>query len=232
MINETQFISITDTVIDKLEGGYYHPNMLQDGRVKDSRYGSSGETMLGIDRKNASSTSRNTPAWTSFWNIIDTSNAKNTWPWNYKGGDKYNALRTYAGQMMYPHYKYLHDKYLTPQAQAIVDADSRLTFNFAYAAWNGEGWFQKFAAKINDAVKNGTTDPNQLTQIAVMARTNSGNSLIAQTGYKIQSFIEYIPTFIGNLPQTIKDNKGKSLLIAGGLFIAAAATIYLKKKNG
>ena len=38
-------------IIDKLEGGYYHPDMLEDGRIKDSRYSASGETMMGIDRK-------------------------------------------------------------------------------------------------------------------------------------------------------------------------------------
>jgi hypothetical protein len=38
-------------IIEKLEGGYYHPDMLTDGRIKDGRYGGSGETMFGIDRK-------------------------------------------------------------------------------------------------------------------------------------------------------------------------------------
>jgi hypothetical protein len=45
-----KFDKITSLVIDKLEGGYYHPNMLIDGRVKDIRYSGSGETMFGIDR--------------------------------------------------------------------------------------------------------------------------------------------------------------------------------------
>jgi len=32
------FYNLSKVVIDKLEGGYFHPDMLKDGRVKDSRY--------------------------------------------------------------------------------------------------------------------------------------------------------------------------------------------------
>ena len=35
-------------VIKYLEGGYYHPDMLKDGRIKDSRYGASGETTMNL----------------------------------------------------------------------------------------------------------------------------------------------------------------------------------------
>ena len=58
---DNNFVNITKLVIDKLEGGYYHPDMLQDGRVKDSRYSSSGETMYGLDRHAGHSLYYSTP---------------------------------------------------------------------------------------------------------------------------------------------------------------------------
>ena len=34
-IDVSDWQGIINTIIDNLEGGYYHPDMLQDGRVKD-----------------------------------------------------------------------------------------------------------------------------------------------------------------------------------------------------
>ena len=62
-------------------------------------------------------------------------------------------------------------------------------FHFVYATWNGPGWFRKFATKINDAVKKGITDPNKLTEIAIRSRIDSGNSIIAQGGKKIDNIL-------------------------------------------
>lgn len=228
-ITEQQFVAVTDTVIDKLEGGYYHPDMLKDGRIKDSRYGSSGETMLGIDRKNASATSRNTAAWTQFWGIIDKANAKSTWKWNYKGGTLYPQLRTLAGRMMYPHYLNLSKQYLSPQAQAIVNSDTRLVFHFAYAAWNGSGWFSRFAEPINKAVAAGTTKPDALVEIAIKSRTGSTNSLIKQTGEKIKAFIQTLPSLFGAAVNTVKQNKGTAVLIGVALIVAAGFIVYNSK---
>jgi hypothetical protein len=47
----------------------------------------------------------------------------------------------------------------------------------------------KFAKKINDAVNNGITNPKELTKIAIKARTESGNSIIAQGGKKVSDVI-------------------------------------------
>ena len=38
---------MVNLVIDKLEGGYYHPDMLQDGRVRDSRFNVNPKVNLG-----------------------------------------------------------------------------------------------------------------------------------------------------------------------------------------
>ena len=51
-LTNTDFKQSVNKVIDTLEGGYYHPNMVKDGRLKSSyKMGNSGETMMGMDRK-------------------------------------------------------------------------------------------------------------------------------------------------------------------------------------
>ena len=87
--------------------------------------------------------------------------------------------------------------HLTPQAKALVNSDPRLLFNFIYATWNGSGWFKQFAKKINDSVASGVTDTDQLTKVAVAARTGSSNSLISQGGNKIASLVDRIKKSAG-----------------------------------
>jgi hypothetical protein len=171
-------------VINKLEGGYYHPDMLRDGRVKDSRYGNSGETMFGMDRKNGGNLTTSS-AGKQFWSLIDNANARSSWKWNYGGGELRPQLLQLASQMIIPQYQNFSKRYLSPQALNIVNSDKALTFNFLYATWNGSGWFRKFANKINDAVNRGITLPQVLSKIALDARSQSGNSLIAQQTNKI-----------------------------------------------
>lgn len=187
-VSQNDFSQIVTQVIDKMEGGYYHPQMLADGRVKDSRYGSSGETMFGIDRK-AGGAINTTPAGQKFWGMIDDAGAAGSWSWNYKGGNLNGPLKDLAAQVMYPVFIQYSNSYLSPEAQAIVQSDPRLLFHFGYAAWNGPGWFKKFAAPINAAVASGNTNPAALVQIAVDSRLTTGNSLITQGGNKIAGFI-------------------------------------------
>ena len=87
MLDQQTYTDTVALIINNLEGGYYHPNMLQDGRVTDQRYASSGETMFGIDRKNAPPVVQATPEWAQFWGLIDGADAKDNWTWNYMGGD-------------------------------------------------------------------------------------------------------------------------------------------------
>lgn len=189
MVNERDFIKITDEVIDKLEGGYYHPQMLSDGRVKDSRYSKSGETMFGLDRKAGANLSVY-QGYAAFWNRIDTIGAKDKWSWNYKGGQYAPELKQLAGKVMYQEYKNLYNRYLSKESQAIVDSDPRLVFNFAYASWNGSGWFQRWARAFNEAVAKGERNKDKLVDLVVTLRTGSSNSLIAQGGRKIEAFID------------------------------------------
>jgi hypothetical protein len=91
--------------------------------------------------------------------------------------------------MIKPEYDSLSSKYLSSEAREIVKKSPDLTFNFIYATWNGSGWFQTFAKKINDAVSKGITNPSELTKIAIDARIKSGNSVIAQTGKKMSDLM-------------------------------------------
>ena len=188
-MDSNTFSNTVGLIIDNLECGYYHPLMLKDGRVKDQRYSKSGETMFGIDRK-AGGTINDSAAGKQFWSLIDRANAKNKWKWNYKGGELGSQLKDLAAQIMLPQYESMSKKYLSPKAKSLVESDNRLLFNFVYASWNGSGWFKSFATKINEAIQKGITNPNQLTEIAVAARTQSQNSLIAQGGNKIAELME------------------------------------------
>jgi hypothetical protein len=215
-----KFNVMCSLVIEKLEGGYYHPDMLKDGRVKDSRYSNSGETMFGIDRK-AGGKINLTPEGVAFWKIIDAANARKIWPWNFKGGALAPELKKYADAIMYREYERLTKMYLSPAAKAIVDADNRLLFHFIYGAWNGSGWFKKFATDINTSVANGVINPDKLIVVAINSRTKEGlkagsppNSLVAQGGNKIAAFIN-------ELKETVSNNKASSatgiVLLALGL---------------
>jgi hypothetical protein len=189
---------MVNLVIDQLEGGYYHPDMLKDGRVKDARYGGSGETMFGLDRE-AGKTESTGPAGREFWAFIDSQNAKSNWPWNYMAKDNVglaNKLRELAGNVMKPQYVDNTRRYLSPDAADIISKDSALTFNFVYGTWNGPGWFQRFAKIINDEVAKGNTDPKSLLKIAVDRRKNSGNSLIAQGGPKVDQITNKIASSV------------------------------------
>jgi hypothetical protein len=62
-------------------------------------------------------------------------------------------------------------------------------FHFIYATWNGAGWFQKFANKINESVDEGVTKISDLESIAMKSRKESGNSIIASGGQKISKLL-------------------------------------------
>jgi peptidoglycan hydrolase-like protein with peptidoglycan-binding domain len=179
---------MVNLVIDKLEGGYYHPDMLQDGRVRDSRYGSSGETMFGLDRRAGNNES--TPAGREFWAYIDSLNARSNWKWNYMAKDNPEVgvkLRQLAANYIKPLYGQNMKSYLSPEAAAIVNNYAPLTFNFIYATWNGPKWFERFAKPLNQSVASGNTDPKSLSDLVNQVRGGSGNSLISQGAPKVAS---------------------------------------------
>jgi len=227
-VDRSKFNEMTSRVIDELEGGYYHPDMLKDGRVKDSRYSNSGETMFGIDRK-AGGSINTTTAGKKFWGIIDNAGASRNWKWNYKGGSLGASLKQGAADIMYPEYERNATNYLSAKAKSIVDSDNRLLFHFIYASWNGAGWFKKFAADINKAVESGITNTNKLVKVAIDSRTKEGlregsnpNSLIAQGGFKIAGFID-------SLKESAKKNIPALIVVA---VILTGITIYAITHQG
>jgi len=188
--NGVDFVKITGQVIDKLEGGYYHPDMRYRLPGDWSKYGRSGETMFGIDRLRGG-TINDTPAGKEFWSIIDNANAKNTWKWNYKGGQLGERLKVLVAQMMKPQYDSYCRSYLTPEALKIVNSSKALTFNFIYATWNGPGWFKQFAAKFNEDVKNGL-GVKDLIKNVIKYRKESGNRIIVDTGKRLETILPSI----------------------------------------
>lgn len=215
-LSSSNYENIVKSVIDTLEGGYYHPTMRQKDPSKFPGYERSGETMFGLDRFAGHNIYYSTPrigknpmddlqyiesgkyeyktdAAKQFWGIIDSANAKENWSWNYMGGQYKDQLEQLAGEIMKPEFESLFGQYLSTQAQEIVKNDPMLMFHMVYAAWNGAGWFKKFATDLSQAVANGTTDPAVLRQIAIDSRTKEGLQkgtspvkLIAQSGNKIE----------------------------------------------
>ena len=202
--------------------------MLADGRINDSRYASSGETMFGIDRKNGGAINT-TAAGRRFWSIIDNAGARSSWPWNYMGGSLRQTLKDAAADIMYPEYERMASKYLTPKSKSIVDSDDRLLFNFIYATWNGEGWFRRFSSDFNDAVKSGVINKDQLVQVVLKSRLESSTSLIRQTGAKIASILSNMKQYV---VQYAKKNPVTTVLIAAGSagLMAYWAWLILRKK--
>lgn len=219
--NFNNFQKITDLVIKKLEGGYYHPDMMTKDPEKFKDYGSSGETMYGLDRhaghnlyykeerkaKDVKTNLKYIPFYTysndaskQFWGYLDKINARNNWKWNFKPEDPTGKnLRYLAAAIIYPAFIRNFNTFLNEKARTIVLNSAPLLFNFSYATWNGSLWFKKFASDINEAVNKGITDEKSLIKIALNSRTKEGikkgsapNKLIKQGGEKIATFINEI----------------------------------------
>lgn len=198
IIDVKDWQGIIDTIINNLEGGYYHPDMLRDGRVKDNRYGASGETMFGVDRKTGPESK--TPAGLEFWKIIDDENARENWQ-NEHGFGKHKLrpglerkLRSLVAEMEKPLFETYSKRYLSPESGEIVSNSKALMFHFAYATFNGEGWFKRFAKVFNNAVAKGITDPDQLLKIAMDDRLATNNSLMRQVAPKVKNITDKIST--------------------------------------
>jgi hypothetical protein len=208
----TTFKEVATSVIANLEGGYYHPNMLNDGRVKDSSgymagidpktgkkipgISPSGETMFGIDRVNGIGYRKGAPAsWDKFWQLIADAGGPNKWRWNYIPLDPLRSqLFNFASEIMEAPFSDLLNKYVPEkEIQDVIKSDGRLYFNFVYALWNGPGWFKGWSKEVRAAYKNGQKDSEQLAALFVRRRTNNtgvignkkNNVLIAKSGAKI-----------------------------------------------
>jgi len=179
-MSSSDFDEMVKKVIDNLEGGYYHPDMLKDGRVKDGRYGKSGETMFGIDRKHGSYLEK-TSEGSEFWKVIDDNKADFddssgkvvTWGHGYDGGELKSRLLGLVAKMMQRAFEKNMDNNFDDETKKIILSDKGLKFNFYYATWNGSGYFRDFASKIKSAIKRGVTSPMELRKVAIDERRQS-----------------------------------------------------------
>lgn len=184
-------------IVSYIEGGYYHPKMKERNPEKFKLFGSSTETLFGIDRYNGGW--EKTSAGKEFFNLLDNENASEKWEYMYDLDDNptlKNKLIDLSADMISQKNESNKSRFFTPKARKIVNGDAGLTFNFLYATYNGEGWFQKFANEINDAVDSGTTDPKELLKIAIDTRKQWTSNkphvttLIRRTGDKVMGALQ------------------------------------------
>jgi hypothetical protein len=171
---QSEFNKATKSVIDSLEGAYVNPSQLTNKREKRV-FSKSGETMFGIDRKTGGKLNTS-DAGRKFWELIDANKKKNPEKWTryYDGGEIKGQLQDLASQMMEPEFERLFKVHFSPKEQQIIKSDPRLFFHFAYATWNGPGWFRKFANSIKREIRQGNTDTNSLFNIAIDDRKDAG----------------------------------------------------------
>jgi hypothetical protein len=184
-------------IVSYIEGGYYHPKMKEKNPQKFKLFGTSTETLFGIDRINGGW--EKTSAGKEFFNLLDAENASEKWEYMYDLDDNpslKNKLIDLSAQMINQKNESNKSRFFTPEARKIVNGDAGLTFNFLYATYNGEGWFQKFAREINEAVDQGTTDPKELLKIAIDTRKQWTSdkphvtTLIRRTGDKVMGALQ------------------------------------------
>lgn len=193
LVTEDKFVTLTGTVIDNLEGGYYHPRMKAGMKPSDQKImGDSGETMFGLDRKHGAQLSKY-PEWDQFWYIVDHAQPP-YWKHYYRGGILEPKLKTLAARIMFKWFTVLAGKYLNQAAQEAIAADDRLILHFSYASWNGEGWFKRFAQALNKVVPG---DKETVWNEAIKARTLSSNAVIRRQAVNLMRVVDALPRSSG-----------------------------------
>jgi hypothetical protein len=190
-----KFRDAVDTITNKLEGGYFHPYMKAANQSKFAWMGDSGETMFGMDRKHGRQES-NSSAGVEFWKLIDDEDAKSNWKYGYALEDNptlRDKLLDLVAQIMEPHFLDFSNRYLSDEAKSIIMSDPKLYFNFAYATYQGSGWFQKFAKKFNKKIEDGVTNIDELRDYVLQIRKESGNNIISGSGNKIDKIFDAMP---------------------------------------
>ncbi len=177
MLTQDKFVSLTKLVIDNLEGGYYHPDMLPQFNARSQKIlRASGETMFGIDRKHGIQLAKY-PEWNLFWAAIDSNRRKfpTRWKHEYRGGEIESELKMLASVIMYKWFSYLSKKYILVGSMDEIENDERLIIHFSYASWNGEGWFAKYASALNKAIAKYEGNKEAIFNEAFKARLYATN---------------------------------------------------------
>ena len=192
---ESRWMDVTKKVIDNFEGGYWNYWECKN-HPWHSMYKKSGETMFGLDRK-AGEIEKLGPDGKEFFRIIDDekkklgmSNFCSKWIYNYSGGELEERLKSLASKIMYNEYLKNMSNYIKdPETKKRIEGNSGLLLHMAYATWNGPGHFQKFAKKLETAVKEGKSD-EELLDIAKNNRTNTFTGDWAKATTRVNSLID------------------------------------------
>jgi hypothetical protein len=187
--------NVTKKVIDNFEGGYWNYWECKN-HPWHSMYSKSGETMFGLDRK-AGDIENLGPDGKEFFRIIDEdkkklgmSNFCSKWTYNYRGGELEERLKDLASKIMHTQYEKNMSNYVKdPETKKRIEGNEGLLLHMAYATWNGPGHFQKFAKKLEDAVKEGKSD-EELLDIAKDGRTNTFTGAWAKATTKVNNLID------------------------------------------
>jgi hypothetical protein len=192
---DSKWMNITKKVIDNFEGGYWNYWQCKN-HPWNSMYRKSGETLFGLDRK-AGNIENLGPEGKEFFRIIDDeknklgmSNFCKKWTYNYRGGDLEERLKDLASKLMFREYQKNMSNYVKdPETKKRIEGNDGLLLHMSYATWNGPGYFQKFAKKLETAVKEGKSD-EELLDIAKSSRTNTFTGAWAKATTRVNSLID------------------------------------------
>ena len=217
------FLEAAIQIIATVEGGYGNPAMVVDHPynvpghkhyrastrtpfIKDKRYHKSGETMFGLDRIAGNIEKNNPTDGVAFFRLIDAQKAYDNWSYNYIPPDPLKSeLILLAAKIMKVSFDRNMKNYVkNEQLKALIPTNGKLMWNFAYATWNGPGWFKGFGERLTSVYEKGMKDPKDLAEYFVNLRINNegliGNkkggdaySLIRQGGFKIASKLAITP---------------------------------------
>ena len=91
---------------------------------------------------------------------------------------------------MYNEYEKNMSNYVKdPETKKRIEGNEGLLLHMSYATWNGPGHFQKFAKKLETAVKEGKSD-EELLDIAKNNRTNTFTGDWAKATTRVNSLID------------------------------------------
>lgn len=193
---DSEWMDITKNIIDKFEGGYWNYWQCKN-HPYSSLYDKSGETMFGLDRKAGDIENSFGSDGKEFFRIIDNEKKElgmsefcKKWKYNYKAeGSTKDRLMELAGKIMKQSYDKYSNLYFKGDTRERVEGNRGLLLHFAYACWNGPGFFRDFANSINQAVEEGKSD-RQLIKIAKEDRRRRLSGGWAQATEKVNKEID------------------------------------------